>query len=103
MADYIRGQTVHFAVTFHDVDDLPFTPDAPKLTIDFPGTTGGRQHTTINLVPDAGSWVADWDSGAASRSGTVYWTVFSGSPTPKIADDGRFTLGANASNLELVS
>lgn len=103
MADYIRGQTIHFSVSFLDATNLPFTPDAPKITIDFPAAIGRRQNVTINLALSGEMWVANWDSGAAARAGTIYWTIYSGSPTPKIADDGHFTLGANASNFELVS
>lgn len=99
MTQYVRGQSIRFTVSFTDVDDQPYTPDAASITIKYPATGSRQAATTIELEADGSDWVATWDSGQAARSGTVYWTVYASSPDPKIADDGSFTLAANSSNL----
>lgn len=102
MTSYVRGNTVHFAATFLDVNGDPFIPTAPVIVISYPSTAGREETVSIALALSAGVWVADWDSYVASRESRIYWTVYSGSPDPKIAADGNFTLAANKSNLVAV-
>lgn len=102
MTSYVRGATIHFAVTFTDAVGAPYTPSAPVLVIDYPMAKGARASETINLTSSAGAWVGDWDSGVADRGGTVLWASYSSAPDPKIASQGSFTLDANAANLEAV-
>lgn len=102
MTDYVRGQTVHFGVTFVDNEGAAYTPTAPIMVIEYPSETKGRTHTQLSLALDAGEWVASWDSGTAGRAGKVRWTVYSSAPSPKIANEGEFNLTANSANLVAV-
>lgn len=99
MTSIVRGNTIRLAFTFTDGEGDPYTPSGAFVELDFPGPGTTRQQESIDLEDGGdGSWIADWDSSAAARAGKVNYTVYSNSPNPKIAQDGFFSLTANAAN-----
>lgn len=91
----VRGNTVEFSATFYDASGAVFTP-ATAVTYVTYDVAGVATTDTVTLTASGDVWTGTWDSSVAD-AGTVYWhTQSSGSPSG--ADDGSFTLSANAAN-----
>lgn len=91
----IRGNTVVFTATFYDQDGVIISPPGANVRVTYNVATV-QTTEVVPMVGVADVWTADWDSRIAD-SGAVYWHTES-EGTPSAADDGSFTLSANAAN-----
>ena len=93
----IRGNTVLFTATFYDPDGVVMTVGSANVVVSFM-TANVPQLVTISMTAIGTTWKATWDSSVAD-TGTVYWHVVSAGQ-PAAADDGSFSITANAANVE---
>lgn len=90
-----RGTLVAFATTFVDANNSPVFPASARMFLTYPRASAENLKVELPVTNDAGTFRAEWDS-SVSAAGIVYWSVRS--DNPDIAQDGSFTLSANAAN-----
>src|SRR5512146_1122345 len=91
----IRGNTVVFTANFYDQNGQIITPVAAQVRVAY-AVRGVSTIATLSMTNSGGTWTADWDSSVADAGNVDWHTQSTGSPSA--ADDGSFTLSANAAN-----
>lgn len=94
---YIRGNKFEWTASFLDVDGNASIPDSVSLFVIYTDVAGARIDEEITMNPDSemSEWSAVWDSSIAKK-GHVVWAIRS--LNPPAAEQGDFTLIANAAN-----
>jgi hypothetical protein len=106
MKNFVRGASVHIALTFYDATGNVVTPTGANVTLSYIPIASDppeRTFVTYALIKDgSGSdWYYDWDSSVATI-GPVYGHAVTTTPAQPVSSvDFGFRLTANRANKEL--
>jgi hypothetical protein len=90
-----RGTAVLFSTSFVDANSAAVIPASAQFFLTYPSPAGPKVEVELPLANNAGTFSTQWDS-AVSAPGVIEWSVRSDNPA--IAQDGSFSLAANAAN-----
>ena len=97
MNQFVRKSRIKFSMKITPLDGGTVVPAAAHLTLAYMNTSGSRRTANIDLVNNAGSWEAEWDTSDAAP-GQVEWMAYC-EGLVQAATQGSIHIVANKANM----
>lgn len=92
----VRGNVVTFTASFKDATGAPVVPTTVDIYLTWAADPASAQTLNMTLLPDNATFQVEWSTDGLGNPSLVFWSLRASDPSA--AQDGSFTLTANAAN-----